>query len=306
MFYCHVCNNNIANAELLNTGEYKCSICNESFVEMIDNDSDNEMNVDNSNNNNNESSQSNNSNSQPQPQRSNNNSNYSFSFSIGNNGSTHNISYSSSFGNNSQPPDFLANLFGGNVRNNNNNNNVNNAGSANNSNVNNNNNAHDLGNLLFSQFFNRVGNNGNNNGVFVMGADGRESNIFNIGRGGNIGDILSQVMQLGANREGSRRPPAARSVIESLPEIEVTEELLKEGKECAICQNAFQVKEKGVTQLECKHHYHKSCVTPWLTNHNTCPICRHELKTDNPHYERRRRQNNNNNNNNQQSSQPTI
>eukprot|EP00494_Astrolonche_serrata_P026549 UN26811 len=82
-----------------------------------------------------------------------------------------------------------------------------------------------------------------------------------------------------------RRPPAAKSVIESLPLIEMTKKLLKDGKECAVCQEGFEVAEKGVTQIACKHYFHKKCITPWLETNNTCPLCRYELKTDSQRYE---------------------
>lgn len=43
--------------------------------------------------------------------------------------------------------------------------------------------------------------------------------------------------------------------------------------------------EKIFIVLPCRHSFHSECIIPWLNRTNTCPLCRFELKTDDPNYE---------------------
>ncbi|KAJ4953748.1 hypothetical protein NE237_030580 [Protea cynaroides] len=84
-----------------------------------------------------------------------------------------------------------------------------------------------------------------------------------------------------------RAPPASKEVVAKLPIITITEEILaKLGKEtkCAVCTEELVLNDE-MQELPCKHMFHPPCLKPWLDEHNSCPICRHELQTDDHAYE---------------------
>lgn len=79
-------------------------------------------------------------------------------------------------------------------------------------------------------------------------------------------------------------PPASKKVVESLPTVPITSEHVAKGCSCPICQVEYEIGDK-VKQLPCNHMFHQDCILPWLSKTNTCPLCRHELLTDDPDYE---------------------
>lgn len=112
---------------------------------------------------------------------------------------------------------------------------------------------------------------------------------------GNLGDyflgpgleqLIQQLAENDPNRHGT--PPAAKSAVAGLPDIKITEELLdSDSSQCAVCKDTFELGMEA-KQIPCKHIYHKDCIMPWLELHNSCPVCRYELPTDDPDYENRK------------------
>ncbi|KAL1192615.1 E3 ubiquitin-protein ligase RING1-like [Cardamine amara subsp. amara] len=105
------------------------------------------------------------------------------------------------------------------------------------------------------------------------------------GRG--LEDLIQQLAEDDPNRYGT--PPASKSAIDALPTVKVTKDMLQsEMNQCAVCMDEF---EDGIEtkQMPCKHFFHHDCLLPWLQLHNSCPVCRHELPTDDPDYENRAR-----------------
>ncbi|GAB2275299.1 hypothetical protein Dimus_010060 [Dionaea muscipula] len=103
----------------------------------------------------------------------------------------------------------------------------------------------------------------------------------------NIGDyfvgpgleqLIQQLAENDPNRYGT--PPASKKAVEGLPSIKITKELVKsDSAQCTVCMNEFEL-DSEVKQLPCKHLYHSDCILPWLELHNSCPVCRYELPTD--------------------------
>ncbi|KAF2357590.1 Zinc finger RING-type [Trinorchestia longiramus] len=77
-------------------------------------------------------------------------------------------------------------------------------------------------------------------------------------------------------------PPTSKEVIANLKTIIIDEK--KVGQQCPVCLKLYELAEK-CHQLPCDHLFHATCVLPWLNKTNSCPMCRHELKTDDEVYE---------------------
>ncbi|KFY28939.1 hypothetical protein V493_02639 [Pseudogymnoascus sp. VKM F-4281 (FW-2241)] len=75
--------------------------------------------------------------------------------------------------------------------------------------------------------------------------------------------------------------PAPAEAIASLPKKKIDKEMLgQEGKaECSVCMDEVVLDEE-VVALPCTHWFHETCVKAWLSEHNTCPICRTGVARD--------------------------
>ena len=118
-----------------------------------------------------------------------------------------------------------------------------------------------------------------------------------------IETILNYIMNNDTNRYGS--PPASKTEIEKLNKYILTKEKLDNlGIEniCSVCKEEFQIGNE-MLDLPCKHYFHKDCLMPWLNQHDSCPICRFELKTEDEDYEKMKIERNNRNNGSNNSEQ---
>ena len=94
--------------------------------------------------------------------------------------------------------------------------------------------------------------------------------------------------------------PAAKKSVEKLKECNMEKKYCKKDEKdpikieyptCSICLMDINEGQKTIL-LPCGHMFHDECITKWLNIHNTCPLCRFELPTDDPEYERMRSQRN--------------
>jgi len=81
--------------------------------------------------------------------------------------------------------------------------------------------------------------------------------------------IISQLME---QHQGNAPPPAQKEDIARLPRIKVTQAMVDDAVDCAVCKEDLLLDEE-VTVLPCKHSYHFDCVSKWLEEHDVSPCC---------------------------------
>lgn len=146
--------------------------------------------------------------------------------------------------------------------------------------------------------------------TFMVGLNGefREFPIGDVLTGSTLSNLVESMENALAvalstedpnNRFGS--PPASVQVVEQLPRETVSEENIARIKTCGpcvVCQDEYNIGDEvmGLSKDEevCHHIFHANCLLPWLNQHNSCPVCRFELPTDDASYENRRRSSNQN------------
>ncbi|KAL1554734.1 hypothetical protein AAHA92_15262 [Salvia divinorum] len=72
------------------------------------------------------------------------------------------------------------------------------------------------------------------------------------------------------------RQPALRSSIDALPTVKISRRHVRADCTCAVCKERFELGSQ-VRKLPCKHLYHSDCITPWLQQRSSCPVCRQQI-----------------------------
>eukprot|EP00941_MAST-03F_sp_MAST-3F-sp1_P001970 g1970.t1 len=137
-----------------------------------------------------------------------------------------------------------------------------------------------------------TGGNGNRSSGFQVhtlnigsfGGGGIASNLGNYSSNAGLENLLNQMLQ--ASGSGRTTRPTSKKTLASLPRVQIEGCPHGSGKgaeDCAVCKENLNIGEEAI-RLPCQHCYHPSCIIPWLEKHNSCPVCRTELPTDDAQY----------------------
>uniref|UniRef100_A0A7N0V136 RING-type E3 ubiquitin transferase n=1 Tax=Kalanchoe fedtschenkoi TaxID=63787 RepID=A0A7N0V136_KALFE len=97
--------------------------------------------------------------------------------------------------------------------------------------------------------------------------------------GPGLEELIEQLSISGVGSSQRRGPPAAsRSSINAMPTVKIKKSHLRSDSQCPVCMERFELGSEA-KQMPCKHLYHSACITPWLAQHNSCPVCRYEMPT---------------------------
>lgn len=113
----------------------------------------------------------------------------------------------------------------------------------------------------------------------------------------NFEDPLTRIVFLQSmQNQPTGNPPASKEALKSLKKFQMNQEFCKKDEKgtlefpsCSVCLTEIQEKVETIL-IPCGHMFHEPCITKWLEMHNTCPVCRYELPTEDPDYERQRQQ----------------
>ncbi|KAL9244221.1 hypothetical protein vseg_018022 [Gypsophila vaccaria] len=120
----------------------------------------------------------------------------------------------------------------------------------------------------------------------VQTSDALPTNFGDYFMGPGLEQLIQHLAENDPNRYGT--PPASKTAVDSLPTVAVSEDVVNsESNSCAVCMTEFEAASYA-KQMPCNHLFHSDCILPWLKLHNSCPVCRFELPTDDTDYESRK------------------
>ncbi|KAJ0716201.1 putative transcription factor C2H2 family [Helianthus annuus] len=75
--------------------------------------------------------------------------------------------------------------------------------------------------------------------------------------------------------------PVAKSAVEAIPSVKITAALLEIDLIViyVVCKDQFVIDDE-TKELPCKHMHHPDCIILWLSQRNSCMVCRFQLPID--------------------------
>ena len=109
---------------------------------------------------------------------------------------------------------------------------------------------------------------------------------FQSGNSGEV-DFFEMVRRISEQEAEARakKKRAKTDAVQKLPVVKIEPKHCKktgndmEPPSCTVCCDTISLGSKGMF-MPCGHIYHPDCLNPWLKDHNTCPVCRFELPTE--------------------------
>ena len=102
------------------------------------------------------------------------------------------------------------------------------------------------------------------------------------------GDFMEMARRMSEREaaEQAKKKRAKTEAVSKLPIVKIENKHCKKGAggsleapTCTVCCESINIGLKGMF-MPCGHIYHPDCLNPWLKEHNTCPVCRFELPTE--------------------------
>jgi len=82
------------------------------------------------------------------------------------------------------------------------------------------------------------------------------------------------------SQQGKVNVGARPDEIAGLPITKCSEKIAKDGEQCPICMEKYQVGE-DIKILPCTHLFHPQCIDKWFEGSRKCPVCKHDIRNGN-------------------------
>ena len=89
----------------------------------------------------------------------------------------------------------------------------------------------------------------------------------------------SEAVSSGGSDEGTMSSRSL-TMLPTRPFLGGSDALKAADAECAICAVEYELGDNLCVLPACVHTFHAACVSQWLANHATCPVCSRNIRKD--------------------------